>query len=102
MSDHITKRGYGQLQSAIREALRDNPGGLTCIAIAAEIDSSPAAIGNAVRTMQDIFIDRWVPNAGRNGWARVLRIVPEHAPMPSIKPSAYIKAKRQEQEAAAR
>lgn len=99
---HITKRGYGQSQELIRKALRENPDGLTAGALAVECGISQQAVCNALINMGDTYIDRWTPNPAKTGWARVICLKPEDAPMPDMKPGEWVKSMQAKKSAEAR
>lgn len=79
------------LQDNLREALRQNPDGLTASALAAELDVSPQAISNTIAKMPDVWIDRWYPNQAGNIWCAVYVTKPEDAPKPQIKVRDYLR-----------
>ena len=72
-------------QEAIRKALRAAPDGMTATEIAKQIYKHRSNVNITVRTMPDVYIDRWVKAKHQpNTFAPVFIAVdvPENAPIP--------------------
>ena len=87
----MNRRGYGQSQMAIRQALADNPDGLTFLEISELVGLSHQAVCNSALMMQDLCVDRWKPNPAGNQWVKVMCLKPEDAPKPEMAVSVYLR-----------
>jgi hypothetical protein len=71
-------------QTAVRDALRAAPDGLTAVEVAAAVGHDASHINSTLKRMDDTYIDRWKPSRGSLGYAAVWCVadVPEDCPRP--------------------
>jgi len=71
----------------VRQALRDNPDGLTVARLTALIDAPENTVNRLLRNMPDAYIDRWQKINAKNYFAAVWCVVvpPENCPKPNQK-----------------
>lgn len=70
-------------QRKVRELLRQNPAGLSPLKIAEITGIHPANVRTALRSMPDVYVDRWAP-AKRGQYEKIYVAVhvPEDCPHP--------------------
>ena len=72
-------------QPVIREVLKTAADGLTVAAVSRAVDKRPCNVLKALRSMPDVYVDRWAPaKAGPHAYAAVYMLaeIPEDAPYP--------------------
>jgi len=70
-------------QQRIRKLLRDHPEGMSPYEIAAVTDTHVANVRTALRSMPDVYVDRWRPaKRGQYEKVWVAVVVPEDCPHP--------------------
>jgi len=72
----------------IRQALRDNPDGLTVAQIVALVGAPENTVNRQMRSMPDTYIDRWQKRGTQNYVSAVWCVVvpPEDCPKPNTPP----------------
>jgi hypothetical protein len=72
----------------IRQALRDNPDGLTVTQIVALVSAPNDTVNRQLRMMPDTYIDRWQKRGTQNYVSAVWCVVvpPEDCPKPNTPP----------------
>jgi hypothetical protein len=72
-------------QPEIRKILKAAADGLTVAAVSRAVDKRPCNVQKALRSMPDVYVDRWAPaKAGPHKYAAVYALaeIPEDAPYP--------------------
>jgi len=72
----------------IRQALRDNPDGLTVAQIVVLVPAPENTVNRQLRMMPDTYIDRWQSRGVKNYVSAVWCVIvpPENCPRPNRKP----------------